>query len=127
LNGKQEVVSQFGLLEDPTSLVLGPHGEIFVTDGNPDGPESPALLLRTDPHTGKQSVVSRGGFLRYPGGIAMLNESTVLVADAAAVKSSPRIVLLRHEIAHVTSKTTTKPLQSAKKRPNTLNDARLSY
>ncbi|HXP11371.1 MAG TPA: hypothetical protein VN828_22900, partial [Acidobacteriaceae bacterium] len=71
---------------------LGSHGEIFVTDGNPDGPESPALLLRIDLHTGKQWVVSRGGFLRYPGGIAMLNESTVLIADAAAVKSSPRIV-----------------------------------
>jgi sugar lactone lactonase YvrE len=58
-------------------------GDILVTDDR-DQTAAPGRLIKIDPATGTQALVSEGGLLRWPYGVAMESATTVVVADYGA-------------------------------------------
>jgi DNA-binding beta-propeller fold protein YncE len=86
-SGAQSIVSAGGELVDPAGIAVAPDGTLFVVEnigvgGNPRVPGGgrPAVL-RIDPATGAQSVVTRGGNLCYPFGIALEPSGDLVVTD----------------------------------------------
>jgi PKD domain len=86
-SGAQTIVSQGGELVDPAGIAVARNGTLFVLEnvglgGNPRVPLGgrPAVI-RIDPATGKQSVVTRDDALCYPFGIALEPSGGILVSD----------------------------------------------
>ena len=85
-----EVLSSGGLLVNPTGIVVGASGDIYVTDTHgirPDPGDTAGRVLAIDPATGAQSVVAEQGLLARPTGLDLGPASsgeTVLVTDPVA-------------------------------------------
>jgi hypothetical protein len=86
-SGAQTIVSQGGELVDPAGIAVAPNGTLYVVEnvglgGNPRVPLGgrPAVI-RIDPATGDQSVVTRDDALCYPFGIALEPSGGILVGD----------------------------------------------
>jgi hypothetical protein len=86
-SGAQTVVSRGGELVDPAGIAVAPNGTLYVLEnvglgGNPRVPLGgrPAVI-RIDPATGNQSVVTRDDALCYPFGIALEPSGGILVGD----------------------------------------------
>jgi sugar lactone lactonase YvrE len=98
--GAQSVVSQGGELVDPAGIAVAPDGTLYVVEnvgvgGNPRVPGGgrPAVV-RINPASGAQSVVTRDGELCYPFGIAVEATGRIVVTDfgdsvAAGVDCTP--------------------------------------
>jgi hypothetical protein len=86
-SGAQTIVSQGGELVDPAGIAVAPNGTLYVVDnvgvgGNPRVPGGGRpTVIRIDPVSGAQSVVSRDGDLCYPFGIALDQGGGILVTD----------------------------------------------
>jgi hypothetical protein len=84
-SGNRRVVSVGGALFNPSAWVAGPDGLLFVVDEGPVTDEAPALmvfdgrLLRVDPVTGDQTVVSSGGMLVNPVAVVLEPTGELLV------------------------------------------------
>jgi DNA-binding beta-propeller fold protein YncE len=83
--GAQTVLSSGGYFDDPLGIALAPDGTIFVTDaGHGDWrfrrPED-EKIIQVDPGTGTQTLVSTGGWLLSPFGIAVEPSGNLIVAD----------------------------------------------
>jgi sugar lactone lactonase YvrE len=70
-----ETVAEGGFLQAPLDVVIAPGGVLYIADAL-------AGIIRIDPVTRKQTLISRGGFLRTPLGLALDNNNrTLYVAD----------------------------------------------
>lgn len=71
-----ETVAEGGFLQAPLDVVVAPGGVLIIADAL-------AGIIRIDPVTRQQTLISRGGFLRTPLGLALDNNNrTLYVADA---------------------------------------------
>jgi len=86
--GRQSVVSSGGYFYDPAGITVGPDGSIYVIDPlfvddlvHPQG----GLVIRVDPHTGEQTLVSSNfdvaHLFNYAFGIASRPDGRLLVAN----------------------------------------------
>ncbi len=62
-------------LYDLRSIVIGPAGELYVTTGWDDG------IVRVDPSTGTDTLVTQGDLISGPFGIAMLDPKHLIVSS----------------------------------------------
>jgi len=77
--GGSEVVAQSQKLVQPLGICVGSSGEYFVTDTGCFG------VVGVNPQTGRQRLVSCGGILGMPFGIAAERSGTLLVVNALNV------------------------------------------
>jgi streptogramin lyase len=75
------VVSAGGELVDPSGIAVAPDGTLFVVENVGLGPARDPAVVRIDPATGAQTVVTRGGNLCYPFGIAVEPNGGLVVTD----------------------------------------------
>ena len=82
----QVIVSQFGNLDSPRGITIGPDGAVYVTDF-----ASSSLLHRIDPFTGAQELVGRAGHLDRPRRITIGPDGLLYVPVYTGI-SRPAIV-----------------------------------
>jgi hypothetical protein len=76
-----------------TSAPLWQPGDILVVDpGAGDGSAGRGALLRIDPATGRQTLVSAGHNFASPAGVALDTEGNALVADVSAVDGNGALI-----------------------------------
>lgn len=71
LTGNQSILVQYGPFEDPRDLAIDDFGSLVVADENVS---APGKVIRVDPETGAAVVLSDGGLLVDPYGIAVVPE-----------------------------------------------------
>lgn len=73
VTGNITVLSSGGLFVDPRDLEVAPNGDVLVADAQalPDTSGARGAIIRVDPVTGAQVVVSSGGYFRQLWGIAI--------------------------------------------------------
>lgn len=84
--GQQSLVSLGGQLVDPAGVAVARDGSLYVVEnvgvgGNPRGGVLQAAVVRINPATGAQTVITRAGELCYPFGIAVNAQGRILVSD----------------------------------------------
>ena len=82
--GAQSILSQAGSFVEPDDVQIGSDGKLWVADKGEDGQPATTLngkLIKVDPVTGAQSVVSAGGNMFNPTAIAIAPNGLVFVAD----------------------------------------------
>jgi len=77
--GGPAVISKANKLSQPFGLAVGKNGEFFVSDTGCLG------LLGIDPKSGEQRLISSGGILGMPLGIAVEHSGMILVANAESL------------------------------------------
>jgi DNA-binding beta-propeller fold protein YncE len=90
-SGAQSTVTQAGELCNPFGIAFEPGGDLVVADygslevdGRPivECPTRPTgALIRVEPSTGSQTLVSEGGLFRSPFGLAVRPDGGILVAN----------------------------------------------
>ena len=98
--GAQTLISQGGELVDPAGVAVAPDGSLLVVEnvgvgGNPrsgEGGGQPAVI-RIDPRTGGQTVITRRGRLCYPFGIAVDAQGRILVSDFGELSENGSVVV----------------------------------
>ena len=66
--------------DGPTGIVLGKDGNLYVAE------LGARAVIRVDPETGAETVVSQGGHFASPSGIARSNDGHLLVVDHGSDK-----------------------------------------
>jgi sugar lactone lactonase YvrE len=82
--GEATVVSSGPPLYKPSRVVIGRNGDLFVSNREtPDEVTSYETndILRIDPNTGAQTVITSSGFLLYAGILAVDKNDNIFVAD----------------------------------------------
>lgn len=82
-NGVTTIVSRGGLLFRPNRVEIDAGGDLLISShllGAPDFIVGPGIL-RIDPETGEQSIVSEGGLFTRPEGFAIDANGDLFVAD----------------------------------------------
>jgi DNA-binding beta-propeller fold protein YncE len=84
-SGLQTTLSSGGNLSAPFGVAIAPDGDILVLDltafPNPKGPAG--AVIRVDPESGVQEVVSSAGFFGRATGIAVAPSGDIFIADDA--------------------------------------------
>jgi len=82
--GEAVVVSSGLPLYQPVRVAISRNGDLFVCNWETPDEESGVQtndILRIDPNTGAQTVITSGGFLQQAGILAVENDDDLLVAD----------------------------------------------
>jgi sugar lactone lactonase YvrE len=81
--GVQTVVSSGGYFAEPTGIKIDPNGSILVVDpfAFPGAGVDGGAMIRVNPMTGAQTVVSSGGSFYRPDGIAVAPNGDIFVAN----------------------------------------------
>src|SRR5262249_9684422 len=81
--GDQTVISSAGVLVSPISVVVDRDGTLVVADQDSGGAPAVGLgaVVRVDPQTGGQQVISAGGLFVNPRGVVIDNHGFIIVAD----------------------------------------------
>ncbi len=88
--GDPQLLASGGFLSDPSAVVLGHHGDIYVADrGGAAGP----AIVKVNPVSGAQTVVASGGLLVAPSAILVLDAEPAPV-PALPPAALPVLVLL---------------------------------
>lgn len=84
--GAQTALSTAGLLTDPMGVAVEAAGTLLISDPSAfEGQRGgTAAILRVDPRSGTQTVVSRGGLLATPTALLVTPTGEVVVADPNA-------------------------------------------
>jgi len=69
------------MMVNPTGVAVAGDGMVYVADPDAVPEEEGGRLLRVDPSTGEQSVVTEPGLLVRPAGVAVDGDGTLLVTD----------------------------------------------
>ena len=84
--GLQTIISSGGNFVDPYAIALEQNGTILVGElnaGDPAGSSgTPSSIIRVDPFTGSQTVLSSGGYLHSVFGIAVAPNGEIFVTSA---------------------------------------------
>ena len=86
--GVETPVSAGGFLVQPFGIAIEASGNILVADASAFGglcPGGCGGVVRVNPATGAQSIVSTGGFFVDPFGIAIEADGKILVSDASGL------------------------------------------
>lgn len=83
LTGEQTVISTDDLIVVPTAITVEKTGNILVSDasGFVGIGLGPSRILRIDPDSGQQAIVSSGGLLLDPRDLAVDRNGDILVAE----------------------------------------------
>jgi streptogramin lyase len=84
--GAQTIITSGENLGPTRGIAVAPNGDILVTGDAPWGDPSnpPDRLVRVNPHTGVQTIVSSGGSFGEPTGIEVAPSGEIFVADQTA-------------------------------------------
>jgi hypothetical protein len=83
LTGNQTLLASGGLLRNPDHLGLTSNGDIIIADH--DGLDGAGDVLRVNPLTGAQSIITADGYFEGgPSGIALDPSGIIFVSDANA-------------------------------------------
>jgi sugar lactone lactonase YvrE len=93
-SGAQTTVSSGGVFAYPFGIALAPDGDILVVDRDafPDASGGRGSVIRVDPTSGIQTVVSSGGNFRSPSGIVATTSGDIFVVDGSAFGSAGAII-----------------------------------
>ncbi len=96
VTGAQSIVSSGNNLVNPQGIAVDASGQIFVADPNL-GSILPAFtgpggVLRIDPVTGAQTVVSTGGSFNGPTGIAIEADGSLVTTQVNSVSNSTVVI-----------------------------------
>jgi sugar lactone lactonase YvrE len=82
--GSQTIVSSGGYFADPYPIALEQNGTILVGEWNPGEGASgaPSSIIRVDPTTGSQTILSSGGYLHTVAGIAVAPNGDIFATSA---------------------------------------------
>ncbi len=84
------------LFNHPYDIAVAADGSLLVADmgAYADGPDPVAdgSIVRVDPATGAQSLVSRGGRLVDPAGLTLAADGTILVIDNVGFAGEPELL-----------------------------------
>lgn len=88
VTGAQTTLTQGGNFYFLQGLAIAPvgtpnDGDIYVTSVG-DGAGITSKLIKVDPSTGAQTIISSGGNFNYPVGMAIESDGNILVVDALA-------------------------------------------
>ncbi|MBI5709497.1 MAG: hypothetical protein HZC42_04220 [Candidatus Eisenbacteria bacterium] len=88
--GAQSVLSSGGLFSGgwPGGIAVAPDGDILVSVDFAAGAGTPAIV-RVDSTGASQSIVTSGGFLRWPRGMAIATDGTLFVCDPDGQPATP--------------------------------------
>jgi sugar lactone lactonase YvrE len=89
-NGRQgnHFVHPYDLaIERDGSLIVADMGQFAREDPTPDG-----AIVRVDPRSGAQSVVSKGGALVDPAGVAVAPDGTLYVVENVGAAGDPAVI-----------------------------------
>src|SRR5262249_2388462 len=96
MTGAQTLVSSGGFFANPNYLALEATGNLVVADSDAfplSGCNTGCgAVIRVDPVTGAQTVVSSGGFFVNPVGIALEADGNILVGDPDALGGGGAII-----------------------------------
>jgi sugar lactone lactonase YvrE len=88
--------AQGQLFNHPYDIAVAADGSLLVADmgAYADGPDPAAdgAIVRVDPATGSQSLVSRGGRLVDPAGLALAADGTIVVVDNVGLDGEPELL-----------------------------------
>ncbi len=96
--GAQSILSQAGSFVEPDDVQIASDGTLWVADKGEDGQPATTLngkLIKVDPVTGAQSVVSAGGNMFNPTAIAVASNGFVFIADrgpTSAANADGRVI-----------------------------------
>ena len=77
----QTVLSSGGFLVTSIGIGLDTNGDLLVIDWGPGHPGISGLLIRVDPNTGAQQLVSSQGFMASPGGVVTSSAGKIYVVE----------------------------------------------
>jgi sugar lactone lactonase YvrE len=91
ITGAQTPVASGGSLTTPRQLTIDGSGDLLVTNIGPGSNNDDAVssIVRVDPVTGAQTVVSTCANITYPNGIAIEASGDIIVADALLLRVDP--------------------------------------
>jgi streptogramin lyase len=80
--------SGFPYLDDPSgvSIAIATNGDIYVADFGPDA------IVRIDPLTGNQTLISIGGMLVFPTGLAFEADGNLIVVDREGLDGTGAVI-----------------------------------
>lgn len=73
---EQTEISSGGFLVNTTAVGVSPDGTLYVVEASGSG-----SVIKIDPVTGIQTIVSSGGYFSYPRGIAFATNGDILIVD----------------------------------------------
>ena len=85
--GEQTPITSDRFMINPTGVVVEADGDILVVDPDArdlNGTAGVGGVIRVDPDTAEQTLLSSGNFFRNPTGIALDPDGRIVVADTAA-------------------------------------------
>lgn len=94
LTGAQTAVSSGGNFHGPTGIALDAAGYILVADvdfGGSPGVSGPGAIIRVDPSTGAQTVISSGGSFVGPVRVAVAPTGQIFVSDHGSFRTGTTI------------------------------------
>lgn len=94
LTGAQTTVSSGDNFHGPTGIALDAAGHILVADvdfGGSPGVSGPGAIIRVDPTTGAQTVVSTGGTFVGPVRVAVAPTGQIFVSDHGSFRTGTTI------------------------------------
>jgi len=82
--GQQHALFKGDLLRSPHDIEVDPHGDVFVVDSptTDSGIGGRVVALRTD---GSQELLTHGGFLQMPRGLALDSTGRLMVVESIAL------------------------------------------
>jgi hypothetical protein len=92
--GIQSAVASGGNFHDPTGIALAANGAILVADpaGVAGQGGGPGRIIRVEPQTGAQSILSSAGLLVDPWGITVATNGDIFVTDPNGFSSGARVI-----------------------------------
>jgi Ca2+-binding RTX toxin-like protein len=85
VTGEQKIVTSAGNFVSPFGIAIDANGNLIVTDPNAfgiPGVGGPGGIVRVDPQTGTQTIVSSSGIFSGPIGIVIDANGNIIVADS---------------------------------------------
>ncbi len=83
VTGEQTLIADGGLLTWPTGVIIEDHNHALVTDRDAENPQTGSIgaVIRVNLTSGEQELVSSGGPLAHPTGIARSPDGTFSISD----------------------------------------------
>jgi len=92
--GAKKIISSGGLFVTPIDLTIDANGDILVADLVELIPGTPGIgrIIKVDPDTGAQTLISSGGIFVSPNGVAVATNGDIIVADFETFGGTGKVI-----------------------------------